>query len=398
MTPRLSGLSSASSIEAEYFELLGDLLRQDGWDVASDGSLPDKGADLVISRGVQRYVVALKVSSEGRRDRLVPLLAQAILQARSAARASNDQAVPLAIVAAPLIARSAADGLMNFLAKFVPDAAVGIFDREGFRRFVGPGLETLVATPKRSARREKLKVPDAANLFSDLNQWLLKVLFAPMIPEELLQAPRGSYRNASELAEAARVSVMSSYRFVRQLEQEGFLDDYSESLRLVRRQDLMSRWRAAYLRPVRDLPLCWDDSVKNEHQLPAALRAYIGDSSPRERPAPRVCLGLFAAAECLGFGPAQGTPPTIYLEHLDRAALVSIGLTPKGAEYGPDVFVRVPIFRESIFRAAIFRDALPVADILQVWLDVSAPPARGEAQAEEIRRRALMPIFTETSK
>src|ERR1035441_10301369 len=186
MTPRLSGLSSAPSIEAEYFELLGGLLRQDGWDVASEASLPDKGADLVISRGVQRYVVALKVSSEGRRDRLVPLLSQAILQARAAAPGSNDQAVPLAIVAAPVISRSAADGLMNFLAKFVPDAAVGIFDREGFRRFVGPGLETLVATPKRSARREKLRVPDSANLFSDLNQWLLKVLLAPMIPGKLL--------------------------------------------------------------------------------------------------------------------------------------------------------------------------------------------------------------------
>jgi hypothetical protein len=32
---------------------------------------------------------------------------------------------------------------MSFLAKFVPDAAVGIFDREGFRRFFGPGLERL---------------------------------------------------------------------------------------------------------------------------------------------------------------------------------------------------------------------------------------------------------------
>ena len=398
MTPRLSGLSSAPSIEAEYFELLGGLLRQDGWDVASEASLPDKGADLVISRGVQRYVVALKVSSEGRRDRLVPLLSQAILQARAAVRGSNDQAVPLAIVAAPVISRSAADGLMNFLAKFVPDAAVGIFDREGFRRFVGPGLETLVATPKRSARREKLRVPDSANLFSDLNQWLLKVLLAPMIPGKLLQAPRGSYRNASELAKAARVSVMSSFRFVRQLEQEGFLDDDSESLRLVRRQDLMSRWRSAYLRPVRELPLSWIDPVKTDRQLQSALRAYNDDSAVQKRPEPRACLGLLGAAEALGFEPFPKIRPNFYLEKLDRAALVSMRLSPQGAAYGPDVNVRVPIFRESIFRAAVIRDGLPVADILQVWLDVSSCPACGEAQAEEIRRRALMPIFAETLK
>jgi hypothetical protein len=398
MTRRLSDFSSAVSNETEYLEALGDFLRQDGWKVESGASHPDKGADLVISRGVQRCVVILKVSSEGRRDRLVALLSQAILQARAAAGASHDDAVPLAVVAAPLIAQGAAEELMNFQAKFVPNAAVGIFDREGFRRFVGPGLETLTATPKRSARREKLRVPDSANLFSDLNQWLLKVLLAPLIPEDLLNAPRGSYRNAPELAKAAEVSVMSSFRFVRQLEQEGFLDDDSESLRLVRRQDLMSRWRAAYLRPVRELPLCWDDSVKNERQLPAVLRAYNGESSPRQRPAPRACLGLFSAAESLGFGITEGISPNFYLEHLDRAALVSMGLTPKGAEYRPDLSVRVPIFRESIMRAAVIRDGLLIADILQVWLDVSAPPLSCEARAEEIRRRALMPIFTETSK
>jgi hypothetical protein len=41
------------------------------------------------------------------------------------------------------------------------------------------------------------------------------------------------------------------------------------------------------------------------------------------------------------------------------------------------------------------REGVPVADILQVWLDVAAHPARGAAQAEEIRRRALAAIFKE---
>jgi hypothetical protein len=38
---------------------------------------------------------------------------------------------------------------------------------------------------------------------------------------------------------------------------------------------------------------------------------------------------------------------------------------------------------------------VPVADILQIWLDVSLHPARGEAQSEEIRHRALAQIFEE---
>jgi hypothetical protein len=392
-----TNLKSITYSEYQYLDLLVELFENDGWRVKRDASIADRGADLAVSRGELKYMVALKISSEGRRDRLVPLVSQAILQARAAARASNEQPIPLAVVAAPVIPRNAADGIKSFLEKFAPDAAVGIFDRDGFRRFIGPGLEDLAATPNRSARKEKLKVPDSANLFSDLNQWLLKVLLAPMIPEELLQAPRESYRNAAELATAARVSMMSSFRFVRQLDQERFLDRDSESLQLVRRQDLMSRWRAAHLRPGRELPLCWENSVKNEHLLPAALRAYIGDSSSSERPGRRACLGLFTAAESLGFEPVHGIPPTFYLEHLDRAALGRIGLTPLGAEYRPDVKVRVPIFRESIFRAAVMRDGLPVTDILQVWLDVSSYPTNGQARAEEICRRDLMPIFTETS-
>jgi len=398
MERRLSDLKSITYSENQYRDLLVELFERDGWLVNRKASFADKGPDLAISRGSLSYTIALKVSSEGRRDRLVALLSQAILEARAAASGSPDNPAPLAVIAAPLILRSTADELIDFRSRVAPDAAVGIFDREGLRRFVGSGLEMYIAVPPRSARRQTLRVPDSANLFSDLNQWLLKVLLSPMIPEELLQAPRGSYRNASELAKAARVSMMSSFRFVRQLEQEGFLDDDSECLRLVRRQDLMSRWRSAYLRPVRDLPLCWIDPVKVDRQLPSALRAYNGDSAMRKRREPRACLALLGAAEALGYGPFPEFRPYFYLEMLDRAALVNIGLSPLGAEYRPDVFVRVPAFRESIFRAAVIRNEMPVADVLQVWLDVSSYPAGGEAQAEEIRQRALMPIFTETQK
>jgi hypothetical protein len=71
------------------------------------------------------------------------------------------------------------------------------------------------------------------------------------------------------------------------------------------------------------------------------------------------------------------------------------GLSPDGAEYRPDVYVRVPVFRESVLRAAVIRDGVPVADILQVWLDVSSHPARGEAMVDEICGRVLAQIFAE---
>lgn len=397
MRPSRSNSLFAPREVRDYLGLLADHFRQNGWRVKVSPSLGGRSADLAVSRGELRYIVEMKVSSEGRRDRLIPLLSQAILQARAIANASSEPAVPLAIIAAPVISPSVAEGLMRFLAEVAPDAAAGIFDREGFLRFVGPGLERLNAAPPRPARRRKLAPPDSAYLFSDLNQWMLKVLLAPFVAEGLLQAPRKEYRNASELASAANVSVMSAFRLVRQLRQEGFLDSDSDSLRLVRREELMRRWQAAYLRPVPELSLRWIIPSKDERRLSSVLSALQVHSREEDKSGPRVCLGLFAAAESLGLGFVHGVPPCFYMEKLDRAVLGRMGLSPEGAEHRPDVYVRVPASSESVFRAAVERDGVPVADILQVWLDVSSHPARGEAQAEEIRRHALASIFEENS-
>jgi hypothetical protein len=396
MPSALSNLNSPGSrSERDYLDLLADLFRQHGWRVKKQHSFADKGVDLVVERGPERYVVELKAASEGRPDRLVPLLSQAILQSRAYAQAFPESAAPLAVVAAPAISPSAVNNLIGFLAQFAPDAAVGILDREGFRYFAGPGLEVLNAAPPRRAYRQELPPPESPYLFSDLSQWMLKVLLAPWLPEDLLSAPRRENRNASELAAAAEVSVMSAFRFVRRLRQEGFLHEGEEPLRLVRRKELLLRWQAAHLRGAPERPLRWIVPFKSGRQLSAALHSYHSQPIVKKGSVPRACLGLFAAAESLGFGFVHGVPPYFYLERLDRNILSLMGLSPEGAEQRPDVYVRIPAFRESVFRAAVVHDGIPVADILQIWLDVSSHPARGEAQAEEIRRRVLAPIFEE---
>lgn len=387
--------SPAQRSEREYLALLSDLFRQDHWRVKASPRFGQKEADLLVSRQDLRYLVKLKVASEGRRDRLVPLLAQAILQARAIAQALPKPIVPLAVTAAPMVSLSVINSLKDFVKENVPDTSIGVFDLEGFRFFAGPGLEGLNASPLSSVRRQQHVTPESSYLFSDLNQWMLKVLLAPFVSPTLLRAPRREYRNASELAEAAEVSMMSAFRFVRQLRQEGFLDNESEILRLVRREELIHRWQAANLRSVPELPLRWIVPAKNERQLPAELRSYIVHPSVKRQPAPRACLGLFAAAESLGFGFVHGVPPYFYLENLDREVLQGMGLSPRRADGAPDLFVRVPIFRESVFRGAVEHEGVPVADILQVWLDVGSHPARGAAQAEQIRRRVLAPILEE---
>src|ERR1700721_31144 len=115
MAPQLSNLSSPGlRNEREFEDLLADLFRQHGWRVKKEHSVAEEGVDLVVSRRNDRYIIELKTASEGRSDRLVPLLSQAILQARAYAKAFPKPAAPLAVIAAPAISSRAAKSLVSF--------------------------------------------------------------------------------------------------------------------------------------------------------------------------------------------------------------------------------------------------------------------------------------------
>lgn len=386
-----------------------DAFRRAGWHVAPQPRIAEIPPGLLVRRGDRQYVVEIKSSPEARRDRLIPLFSQAILQARAAASKADVSPSPLslAIIGAPRLSKSLIDDLRSFAAQVAPDVAVGIIDLEGSHVFVGPDLDSLSLSAARPGRSlPLLHLAPRLHLFSDLNQWMLKVLLSPRIPEHLLQAPRQQLESVSDLSKAARVSLMSAFRCVRLLKAGGFLDERSPVLRLVNVEALFERWRAANLRPVRELAMRWIIPGDSERQLSDAVRAYLKKSeSARSRgrggnravQRPRICLGLFAAADALGSGFVRGVAPHLYLERLDPLALESLGLAPARPGQHADVFVRVPSFRESVFRAAVVRNGLPVCDVLQVWLDVVDHPSRGASQAKEIWRRVLVPLWKEAS-
>lgn len=363
---------------------VADRLRRAGWKVSRQPPVGHLRSEFLAQRGAHAYVVEVKSAPEGRRDRLLPLLAQAILQARASAARSPEPVAPLAIVGAERVSEALVGDLGRFVQQYAPDAAVGLVDMEGFQWFRGPGLDPSMSAPRRRAeRRLRVRAREGAvsHLFSDLNQWMLKVLLAPKIAPDLLHAPRGEYRNASQLAAAANVSVMSAFRLVRQLRLDGFLDQSSDSLRLVRIDDLLRRWQAESLRPTRDVPLRWILRGDPARQLHDALRGQVS-----------CCLGLFAAADALGLGFVHGVPPFVYLERLELAALDRLGLSLEAPADAPDVYVRVPAARASVFRGAVRRDGVLVSDAVQVWLDAGAYPARGAEQADLIYHRVLRPL------
>src|SRR5712691_6299521 len=176
--------------------LLADIFEKAGWRVERQPKRQRSELDLIVRRpdGVV-YAVEVKAAVEGRRDRLVPLFSQAVLQSLHGA---GQNAAPLAVVAAPKISQGAAEQVLKFAKHYAPDAAAGVIDFEGLRLFRGPHLEELNAeAPHKSSIASKSRRV-SGHLFSDLNQWMLKVLLASELPENLLSAPRGHYRNASQ--------------------------------------------------------------------------------------------------------------------------------------------------------------------------------------------------------
>jgi hypothetical protein len=295
------------------------------------------------------------------------------------------------VLASNHVSDSLSEHIKDFALRNAPDVGVGLIDAGGLRRFVGHGLEALNGDRDRIVERTAREV-SPANLFSDLNQWMLKILLSPNIPGSLLSAPRGNCENATQLAEPAGVSVMSAFRLVRQLSEEGFLEEQG-GLRLVRTEELLERWLSANHYRVHEARARWILSG-DRNTFHGALRSYVsrlrsnpsGSKRQNARSMPRLCLALFAAAEVLGFKFVHGVQPHLYIEQLDQVALRELGLSLEVGGREPDVFVRIPRNPESVFRAAVDRDGVPVSDIL-----AHAAASRSSAPSSPIDLAAVLP-------
>lgn len=378
-SPDFSGKSSQRDRWRVAADRLRLMLESHGWKLKSVPRKSPYQADLLARRGSVSYAVELKAASEGRSDRLVPLFAQAALQVL---RIERRNALPLAVVCAPRVPMAVALQVLEFAGNYVPDdLAVGVFDFQGLAVFRGPGLESLNEQPPESPR--SVSPRESRPLFSDLNQWMLKVLLANELPDHLLSAPRGHYRNASQLARAAQVSVMSAFRFVEQLREDGYLHESAPSLRLVRRDSLFNRWQAASDRVPREMPMRFRLPGNSEGQI----RKIVNSG--------RACLALFSAADALKLGFVKGVPPHVYVERIQQTNLAAWkSLRPCEPGESPDVVLRQAPAPQSVFRGMVRVDGAAASDVLQVWLDVAAHPSRGAEQADLIRRRVLEPIIS----
>ena len=346
---------------------------------------PHETADLVMRKGGVTYVAEVKRVSEGRSDRLVPLVARAVLQARHHADVFGD-AEPLVIVIGRAIPPKTAESVREFMRTYAADVAIGLIDGEGLREFVGPGLEPM--NRGRSGIGKAHGLAKRVDLFSDLNQWLLKILLAADLADpRLLNAPSVRYHNATELARAANVSVMTAFRFIEQLRSQRHLHESSPFIRLVRVDELLERWRMTAAVTTVTIRGNWLFASEKQKQISRASQSLGRD----------ICLRSYAAADALGYGIVRGVPTDFYMRTIPHDLARTVGIVrAEGA--GGNVVLAVPRTKESVFRGAVDANGIRATDILQVWLDVGHDPARGREQADHLRRKVIAPMLKRASQ
>jgi hypothetical protein len=384
------------AVEDPFVERLRSVFKQAGWRVAQRKT---DEATLRVTRGETRYVVILLVASEARGILLESLLANAMI--RAGALAGNGWQT-LALVGAPSISDRQASELAAYAARYLPGRAYGLVDDRERLNLVGANLEGLSVAPTSNRFRvhngPTAQLERPFDLFSDKNQWALKVLLASHVDGGLLAAQRRTIAGVSQLAQAAEISAPTASRLIRHLKSNGNLALGRQSLELVRLEALLAAWQAAAQRPCREIkarPIFYG----SDHlpRLLVALRAYAGkriiDGNPAEpiqwRDGQRACLGLFAACDQLGLGFVTGVPAHIYLESFEDTVLDELGLRPAEQGEPTTVVLREPRWPETVFRGAVMVNGVPVADIVQCWLDVAAHPARGIEQATVIWDRVI---------
>ena len=276
---------------------------------------------------------------------------------------------PVLLVGLDRVGAKTAATVEAFMNDALPDWEWGIIDLHGSARVRAPSLcvdvnHQAVAVPGGGvSRRSKA-------LFSDLNQWMLKILVLKPMKPTLWAGPRDDIRTATDLARGAKVSIETAHRFVRTFEERDFLRRTTTGLRLVRVEELLDAWLAAERLSARcPIPARWfperPASVASAFPRSGSAQAIVGGFEACRR------MGLLHATsdalEIHVLGTWQRDLPTWSVERCE-AEQADLSLVPS-------------LNPESVVRGSVAGDDLPTVDVLQAALDVVHSAARGTEQA-----------------
>ena len=282
-------------------------------------------------------------------------------------------------------------------------------DLKEYRRLYAPELNWLVAPPNGEVEMQlgdeiqSLEIPSwkggdragadvrRVNLFSLRNQWLLKLLLLPGMDGRYWGDPHKRPRSVGELAEVSGVSQPSVSEFVGGMERDGFLRRVDSGFSILNHRELLEDWSHAHKRrPIMAMGVRSIYGPEPESQLLKRVGAFCKRGGAGMPP---ICVGGHLGCHLLGVGRSN-----------NRAALLHVGLPLEEAmreldlieDDGPSPALRMQRadYPEGVLRGCVLgADKVPVADVLQCYLDVRQSAARGLEQADHLYERVLAPHF-----
>lgn len=350
-------------------------------------------ADLLARRGDLSYLVEVKHQVPFRKSQFLGAVAHGILELRDwGQRASGCK--PLLAVWVERAKPNAAPEFEAYLRRHAPDLDWLIVDAQGWRKWKIDRDQGEAEGRGREHPQQLSSIPARSNPFAPRNQWMLKLLLLPGLHEQYWGGPGGQPANISALAESARVAKSHAWNLVALLERQGHLRRQGDRFVFPGLRRLLEDWCAfARLRPDK---VVGAKPIHPERTPEKAVAKLIGRLARRplavaEPEAVEVVVGGHRACHLLGLGRSNIESVRLYAGGAAEA-LKQLDLV--GADKNSAILEIVePKAKDSVFRCSARVDGLPVADVLQLYLDLRSSPARGLEQSDFVFERVLEPHF-----
>jgi hypothetical protein len=218
--------------------------------------------------------------------------------------------------------------------------------------------------------------------FSDLDQWLIKVLLlSPLdIAHQFWGGPKGYAENAFQLSKLAGVSQMPANLWAQAMESSGYLKRIGRKNMIpLRIEALIEEWSGRYrFRDNRIYPFRSMFRVSN-------YDAFIGELFEEIRLNSEELgeFGITAHLACKLHEVKHSSAKSIHIYcrgDIHNVARI-LKLVPSEEERKADLFLVEPKYPKSVFGGVLKKKELPVCDILQCYLDLYYLPDRGREQA-----------------
>lgn len=270
----------------------------------------------------------------------------------------------------------------------------------GHLRLLGENHEIMLSNPLYLPPPASSR-PAATSLFSGQNQWLMKCLLMPGLPQDRYwSGPAMRPGTITALAGSAKVPQSSVSTFVQLVESFGYLRRHERGFVMIRHRELLEDWFLAH-------KTMWSAAVRNRRpDRVQTVRPLYGNEPMKDllkrierynsTQPDRLSVAVSSHLACatLGISRSNQLGSIFYIRDDFDAAMSALQLVPDTSSEPWAVMIR-PAYPKLIFEGAVCQPAYhaPLVDILQIYLDVRLSMARGAEQAEFIYQSILAKHF-----